>query len=228
MMRGGRRTRTAWRPPYRCGSRHLQRVLQDGLAQSKRPPIDAEAWAPPPYQTDTDDHRSGSGALCKALVEANLRPRCWSQESAADVGRCRGDHRTRVPDHEKAIGFRHGRTWCREDPRGLNVCDTQTDVGRSTRCVPLGKRSTGTVLKRRSLATNLHGRQHERKGADPPRVSLSSRTSIISEMRLSAPRPHPYDPRSVISMKRSAVDESEDDRLQRVGRRLRTSTGPRA
>ena len=93
------------RPPYRCGSRHLRNVLQDGLAQSSGPPIDGEAWGAAPYQPTPTIIEAARALYARHSVEAISRHDAGAKNlRLTSVGVEEIIERARQ-EHEKAIVF---------------------------------------------------------------------------------------------------------------------------
>ena len=159
------------RPPYRCGSRHLRRVLQDGLAQSSGPPIDAEAWGAAPYQPTPTIIEAARALYARHSVEAISRHDAGAKNlSMTSVGVEEIIERARQ-DHEKAIVFVTGVPGAGKTLVGLNVATRRRTLGEA-RAVYLSGNGPLVAVLQEALTRDELARvgNTERKGAIRQRV----------------------------------------------------------
>jgi hypothetical protein len=159
------------RPPYRCGARHLRRSLEDGLAQSNGPRLDAEAWGSAPYQPTPTIIEAARALYARHSVDAisrhdagarNLRLTSVGIEEI--IERARGSR-------EKAIVFVTGVPGAGKTLVGLNVATRRQTFGEA-RAVYLSGNGPLVAVLQEALTRDELARlgNNERKGAVKQRV----------------------------------------------------------
>jgi len=159
------------RPPYRCGARHFRRVLEDGLAQSNGPRLDAEAWGSAPYQPTPTIIEAARALYARHSVDAIARHDAGARNlRLTSVGIEEIIERARA-NHEKAIVFVTGVPGAGKTLVGLNVATRRQTFGEA-RAVYLSGNGPLVAVLQEALTRDELARlgNTERKGAVKQRV----------------------------------------------------------
>jgi hypothetical protein len=159
------------RSPYRCGARHLRRVIQDALGGSSGPPIDGEAWGLAPYQPTPTIIEAARALYARHSVEAiarhdagakNLRLTSVGVEEIIESARA---------NREKAIVFVTGVPGAGKTLVGLNVATRRRKLGEA-RAVYLSGNGPLVAVLQEALTRDELARvgNTERKGSIRQRV----------------------------------------------------------
>ena len=159
------------RPPYRCGSRHLRNVLQDGLPQSSGPPIDTEAWGAAPYQPTPTIIEAARALYARHSVEAISRHDAGAKNLRLTSVGVEEIIERACQDHEKAIVFVTGVPGAGKTLVGLNVATRRRTFGEA-RAVYLSGNGPLVAVLQEALTRDELARvgNTERKGAIRQRV----------------------------------------------------------
>jgi hypothetical protein len=159
------------RPPYRCGASHLRSAIENGLAQSYGPAIDADAWGAAPYQPTPTIIEAARALYARHSVEAisrsdagakNLHFTSGGVEEIIERSRTNGD---------KSIVFVTGVPGAGKTLVGLNVATRRRTLGEA-RAVYLSGNGPLVAVLQEALTRDELARIHntERKGAVRQRV----------------------------------------------------------
>ena len=159
------------RPPCRCGASHLRRSIEDGLAQSTGPRLDAEAWGSAPYHPTPTIIEAARALYARHSVDAisrhdagarNLRLTSVGIEEI--IERARGNQ-------EKAIVFVTGVPGAGKTLVGLNVATRRQTFGEARAVYLSGNGPLVSVLQEALTRDELaRVGNSERKGAVKQRV----------------------------------------------------------
>lgn len=159
------------RPPYRCGARHLRRVVEEGLAQSSGAPIDGEAWGRAPYQPTPTIIEAARALYARHSVDAISRSDAGARNLRVTSGGVEEIIERSRANREKSIVFVTGVPGAGKTLVGLNVATRRRTLGEARAVYLSGNGPLVAVLQEALTRDELARiRNAERKGAVRQRV----------------------------------------------------------